>query len=92
MSKLKIKSDHLKHLKSECFKVLERNPNAVENYEQGRFSRSDSVKDLQKRFCFDLMYAAGLSNFVATELYEYMNDDHIYSALKSFIPKVEKKY
>lgn len=92
MSKLKIKPDHLEYVRNECLKVLDRNPNAIENYENGRFVRSDAVKDLQKRFSFDVLDAAGLTKFICETLYPYMNDDHLYSALKSFMPKVEKKY
>ena len=89
---MKIKPEHLDHIKKEIEKFLENNPRIVEDYEQGKFHRSHAVQILQKRFCFDLMYNADLSGFVSSTLYDYMNDDHIYTALKSICPKVIRKY
>ena len=49
---MKIKAEHLEHLRTEINKTLVKYPNVVEEYEQGLFPRSDKVKDLQRRFCF----------------------------------------
>tara|TARA_A100000171_G_C2004181_1_gene83256 strand:+ start:37 stop:333 length:297 start_codon:yes stop_codon:yes gene_type:complete len=48
------------------------------------------VKDINRRFAFDLLFIAGRVNkecryFVSDVLYEYINDDHIYTALKHFV-------
>lgn len=61
-------------------------------YEAGEFARSDKVKDLQKRFCFDLLYGAGLNQFACNTLYKYLDDTHIYTALKSVCPTVTRHY
>ena len=61
------------------------------SYEHGKFPRADKVKDLQKRFCFDLLHAANVSELVH-EIYEYANDDHIFAALKRICPKVTRAY
>lgn len=92
MSRLKIKPEHLDFLKSACMEVLAENPEVVQRYEEGRFVRSEKVKDLQKRFAFDILHAAKIQDFVIGKLYPYMNDDNLYSALKSFLPKIVKKY
>jgi len=92
---MKIKPDHLKILKTEIDKILEKhntNNILINEYETGNFDRSKDVKDLQKRFCFDLLYGAGLMKFVCDTLYIYMNDDHLYTALKKVCPKVTRKY
>ena len=61
----------------------------IKTYETGNFPRADKVKDLQKRFCFDLLFAANVKELV-NEIYEYCNDDHIYAALKSFLPTITR--
>jgi hypothetical protein len=60
-------------------------------YEHGQFPRADRVKDLQKRFVWDMLFSAKRYNFI-NELYEYMNDSHIETALRKICPKVERKY
>lgn len=92
MGRLKIKQEHLEYLKTEINKVLIKYPKLVDEYEHGDFPRADKVKDLQKRFSFDLLYGAGLTKWVCDNIYPYANDDHIYSALKTFCPKVVKHY
>jgi|TARA_R110002094_G_scaffold153354_5_gene140901 hypothetical protein len=64
----------------------------VRAYEAGEFNRSNVTKDLQRRFCFDVLWGTGLSSWVCKELYEYLNDDHLYTALKSLCPIVSKQY
>ena len=92
VTKMKIKPEHLAVLKEGIDKVLKKYPNITKDYEQGEFARADKVKDLQKRFCFDLMFGAGLNSFVCDTLYTYMNSDHLYTALKVICPKVVMKY
>lgn len=65
-----------------------------EQYETGKFVRSDKVKDLQKRLCFDLYYY--LIN-AYPDLYEMiskekLNEDHIYTAMRKVTPVVVKRY
>jgi len=63
----------------------------ISEYEQGKFYKADKVRQLQRRFCFDMLYAANISELI-NEIYEYANDDHIFTALKRICPKVERKY
>lgn len=93
--KMKMKTEHFDILKNEITDILKFNPEIVSDYENGLFPRSDNVKDLQKRFCFDLWYAAMgrlRTNFEVSDLYSYLNDDHIYTALKKICPTVVRKY
>ena len=93
---MKFTSEHLAILKEGVEKVLENNPHASKAYEEGRFSRSEKVKDLQRRFCFDVFYASGIKigDGVGTrgDIIGDYNDDHIFTALKAVCPKVERKY
>ena len=92
---MKIKTEHYRYLKQEIDSSLALHNSKgglVKNYEEGEFPRSNKTKDLQKRFCFDLLFGAGLCKWVCDNLYSYLNDEHIYTALKSICPKVSRKY
>lgn len=73
-------------------------PVLVKKYENGDFSMANTVKDLQKRFCFDILYKVkyGYCPVVRQcilQLYTAgLTDDHIYSALRRICPTVTKKY
>lgn len=58
-------------------------------YREGRYPRAEFTKDVNKRYRWDLLFAAGgrfrEGNFM-TELYKYLNDSHIDTALKKLIP------
>jgi len=58
-------------------------------YEKGEFPRADKVKDLQTRFMFDMLAAGRLSAWLSDQ---DVDNAHIKTALKSFMPKVTRKY
>jgi len=89
---MKIKPEHFEHLKTEIEAILSKYDRVVDEYERGQFPRSEKVKDLQRRFCFDVLFGAGLSRWVSDNLYPYMNEDHLYTALKAICPKLERKF
>ena len=63
----------------------------VETYESGNFARSELVKDLQRRFCFDMYYnTPGLNAVIC--MMPGIDDNHIYTALKAVCPKVVRRY
>jgi hypothetical protein len=89
---MKIKTEHFEYIKSEISAVLLKynaNNRLVDEYRQGLYPRADKTKDVQRRFCFDVMYGAGLSKYVCETLYPYLNDDHIYTALKAICPTIK---
>ena len=47
------------------------------------------VKDIEKRIRWDWLYASGLTAWICKELYEYMNDEHIDTALRSIVKELE---
>ena len=84
--------EHFDHMKTEIDAVLFRynqDNKLVKEYQSGDYPRSEFTKDVQRRFCFDLLWAAGLNKFTCDNLYSYLNDDHIYTALKTICPKIE---
>ena len=89
---MKITREHRAIMQQAIVKVLANNPDLINNYECGHFNKADKVKDLQRRFCFDLSYFAGLTKFYCDVIYKYADDDHIYTALKSICPTITKQY
>ena len=88
---MKIKAEHFMYLKTavdETLSVHNSRNELVDAYERGEFHNSDKTKDLQRRFCFDILYGSGLTKWISKTLYPYLNDDHIYTALKAICPQV----
>ena len=88
---MKMKAEHYQQLEMAIKDTLathNKDNRLVDSYRKGEFHNSDKVKDLQKRFCYDVLYGSGLSSFVCGTLYEYLNDEHIYTALKKICPSV----
>ncbi len=91
---MKMSQAHYTVLKSAVNEVLDKHNSdgeLVRCYETGAFHNASKVKDLQKRFCFDVLYGTGLNSWVCNELYTYLDDSHIYTALKSICPTVTAK-
>ena len=76
---------------NETLAVHNSNGELVDCYETGQFHNADKTKDLQKRFCFDVLFGSGLQSFVCNDLYKYLDDTHIYTALKSICPQVNSR-
>ena len=92
---MKIKNEHYAIIESainELLCVHNSKGELVACYESGDFHKSEAVTDLQKRFCFDVLYGVGLNSFICQEIYPYLDDSHLYTALKSICPTVTKKY
>lgn len=91
---MKIRAEHFAHIKDAIGKTIAKRGEKliVDAYEAGNFPRSESVKDLQRRLCFDLLSGSGLTSWARDNLYSYLNDEHIYTALKAICPKVTKNY
>ena len=65
----------------------------VKEYEEGRFPRSELVKDLNVRFCWDMAQKANLEPFICDTLYSYgCHDSHVESALRFILPKLTRRY
>lgn len=92
---MKMTKPHFDILQKEINNILLSNPEIVNDYEVGNFERVKQTHCLQTRFCFDMFHKVidNLSNkeFLG-ELYEYLHDDHIYTALNKICPKLVKKF
>lgn len=80
---MKIKPEHLAWLKAgiEPLDTAERR----NLYLEGRFPNADKVRELNKRYRWDLLHAAGLTGWLCDTLYRYAHDDHVDSALRSIV-------
>ena len=93
---MKMKDKHYNHLRIQIQLMLTyalRNGlDYIDKYQTGNFAKADRVQDLQQRFCFDMLHRAELMPYVCEELYPYLNDENIYTALKRILPTIERKY
>ncbi len=97
---MKIKYDHLEKLKTMIWNdgvqtamgVFQVNSGAclLKKYERLEIPRAEYVKDIQRRFCFDMLYYARIPSEFMDELYSYMNDEQIFTALKHILPKLNQ--
>ena len=78
---MKIRPEHLQHLKS---KIDALSPEFVASVKQSILA-GGKYKDFGMRLRFDLLYAAVPSKWVCDNLYPYMNDEHLNSALKAIV-------
>lgn len=74
---MKIRPEHYAKMKSEIARVL----TTVQPQVLDVFRKTHS----EKRFRWDLMYAAKLTPFICNELYPYANDEHIDTALRAIV-------
>ena len=56
-----------------------------EEYRQGRFARADKVKDLDRRYRWDLFWAAGGTRLLAQADQEGLYDSHIDTVLRKVV-------
>lgn len=93
---MKFTKEHFGILQTRINEVLDNNPEIAAMYESGNFPRSDKVKDLQRRFCFDLFWATGLvigdGVGIKGDIQGDYTDEHLYTVLKRVCPKVTRKY
>lgn len=82
---MKVTPEHLATLRAA---IVPLDTEAVRDaYRSGQFPRADSVKDLDKRYRFDLYAAAG-----SWRLFDHSgyNDTHIDTALRSIVAPLTK--
>ena len=82
---MKIKDAHLQHMQQaianlDRVKVLQ-HKEALKN--------DPRVKDLNKRLRWDLSYAAKLTPWICDNLYSYLDDSHVDTALRSIVRELD---
>ena len=86
---MKITTEDFNKLKEAIEKVD--TPENRQLYISGKFSRSDNVKDLNLRYRWDMLHLCklrigdGIGTKGDLDLYSYMNDTHVDTALKAII-------
>ncbi len=86
---VKMRAPDFQRLQTACNAVLTANPGALQDYAAGRFPRADKVRDLQRRFAFDVFAAAcRVDSELSGTLYEYCTDDNINTALQRIVPTI----
>lgn len=78
---MKIKPEHFEYIKAA---IANLDPEKVAAHKEAL--KGDSrVRDLDKRFRWDCLHATVPSRWVCDNLYPYMNDDHIDTALRKIV-------
>lgn len=80
---MKIKPEHLAWLKAKI-EPLD-TPERRKLYLEGKFPNASKVIDLNKRYRWDLLHAAGLTGWLCDTVYRCAHDDHVDSALRSIV-------
>ena len=82
---MKMKETHYEQLKNE---ILCLGTNRIATHRLA-LQRDSRVKDLEKRFRWDLLWATGQSKWITDVLYSYLNDTHIDTALRSIVKELD---
>jgi hypothetical protein len=76
--------DHYYHIKDAIL------PNKDKIKDHRKFIINEGkAKDVEKRLRWDLLYYAGLSGWICDNLYSYLDDSHIDTALRYIIKDIE---
>lgn len=81
---MKVTQEHYQTLKQAIANI---SPEKVNRHRE-QLKGDHRVHDVEKRLRWDLMYAAGLTQFLCSTLYKYANDDHIDTALKQAMKEI----
>jgi hypothetical protein len=87
---MKIKKEHYEHMKSAMVDKLAGTPALDVTAYLRNLENDPRVKDVDKRFRWDLFHAAGLTKYACDTLYVYLDDAHIDSALKAIMKEMSK--
>ena len=78
---MKMKPEHREHIREAVVKFNT-------DFHRSRYAAA-GLSDM--RFCWDCVNAAGLTGWICSELYSYLNDEHIETALRSIIRPLERE-
>ncbi len=93
MSSMKIKPEHYATVKLSIETLIKsfvetHGSQALDRYALRLKDSKAQVRDMQKRFRWDLLYTAVSSNWICDNLYSYMDDSHIDTALRSIVDEL----
>ena len=85
---MKVTLDHRDHMKTAMRKRLDSYvPSHLSAY-LDTIQHDPRVTDWEKRYRWDLCHASGLTPWICKELYPYVNDTHIDTALKAIMKEL----
>lgn len=85
---MKIKTEHYNHLKTEIQKIP-----VYQILEHGKAVKaSNTYKDYNMRMRWDILHMLSMSSWLCDNLYTYMNDNHIDTALKAIMKELQLPY
>lgn len=86
---MKITKEHYAYIKESIEAVSKRTSKKDLEIYKLSLTIDSWVKDTNKRFRWDLFYAAKLIPFACDTLYSYCNDEHIDTALRKIVKELE---
>ena len=89
---MKMTKPHYETLRVLITGLLEKHPDAPLHYSNGNFVRANLVKDLNKRYRWDLFWAATRFERSFREELSYLQDSHIDTALRNIVTPIERNY
>lgn len=79
---MRIKPEHYKYLKAKITKEL------IADTRAKLLRSSRQPLDFAKRLRWDCLYAGGLSQWICDNLYPYLNDEHLDTALRNIFKEL----
>lgn len=87
---MKLKEEHFKVIETQVNAVLAAHPELVERYQRGDFPRAEKVRNLNKRFRWDLLHTIpGMGRWICDVIYPYAHNGHIDTALRRIVPQID---
>ncbi len=80
---MKMQSHHFEFIKESI--IHSDNEERRERYRKGDFYNSDKVKDLNKRYRWDLLNECVGVRWLCNQVYDYLNDVHVDTALRKIV-------
>ena len=81
--KIKPEHEHLAHMQAKIAPLD--TPERRKLYLEGKFPNASKVTNLNMRYRWDLLHAAGLTDWLCKTVYPYGHDEHVDTALRSIV-------
>jgi hypothetical protein len=89
---MKMTKKHYETLRVMVAGLLEQHPDTPIHYSNGNFARANAVKDLNKRYRWDLFYYATSKDQPFRDELGYLQDSHIDTALRNIVKPIERNF
>ena len=89
---MKMTTPHYETLRVLIEGLLEQHPDTPIHYSNGNFARANSVKDLNKRYRWDLFYYATRNEQTFKDELGYLQNSHVDTALRHIVTPIERNF